>query len=80
MHTHKPPAHWYQLKNDHGTESIVLIGNYTLMALEHVMGALTNELAKQAAKPRNIDWLTERDLPPADQLQSNPVLVLRSNP
>ena len=55
MHTHKPPAHWYQLKNDHGTENIVLSGNYTLMALEHVMGALTNELAKQAAKP-DVRW------------------------
>lgn len=55
MHTHKPTTHWYRLKNDHGTECIVLVGNYTLMALEHVMGALTNELIQQAAKP-DIRW------------------------
>lgn len=55
MHTHKTPTHWYHLKNDHGTESILLIGNYTLMALEHVMVALTDELIRHAANP-NVHW------------------------
>lgn len=55
MLTPKPPTHWYHLKNDHGTGSILLIGNYTLMALEHVMSALTDELTLHAANP-NVHW------------------------
>ncbi len=58
MHTHKTLTQWYQLSNEHGTPRIVLVGSYTLAALEQVLGPLADELSKHATNPHLLWDLT----------------------
>ncbi|TXI18679.1 MAG: ABC transporter permease [Nitrosomonas sp.] len=62
---------WYQLSDVQGTQRILLLGNYTLSALEHNLEALTNELSRQAANT-NLYW----DLTGIRQMDSVGVTML----
>lgn len=54
-HFHKIMNQWYQLRTERGYPHIILTGDYTLAALEHILEPLASELTKQA-KNRNLYW------------------------
>ena len=74
MHTNHPPQktqQWYQLCTKEGFAYIVLMGNYTLTALEPILKSLMNELSKQA-RNRDLRW----DLTGIEQMDSAGMALL----
>ena len=71
MHTHKTLTQWYRLSNEHDTQRIILMGSYTLAALDHVLETLADELTQQAKNP-NLHW----DLTGIQQMDTAGVVML----